>query len=228
MLQEANLHIVKLLLVFGANVNFLDSKLRTALDVAVECNNEQAITLLQALGALQGEVAKKSCFDAKIPRLKSFYDTAKIKSKLMARRQAALIARSRHRQVNENDAQSNGYHHGAEERGASNGVALSAVANGHGSHLNPPAMVNGAIAKDVGKGGVSEEDIMRERLFSNQSLERMTLKDMEDGNTLSTLYERLQQCINITLDISGKLFSFLAYLHNFTLCCHRIFQRKYR
>ncbi len=48
------------------------------------------------------------------------------------------------------------------------------------------------------------EGAMRDRVFSNQSLSGVTLKDMDDGNTLSTLYERLQQCINMTLDISGR------------------------
>ena len=44
---------------------------------------------------------------------------------------------------------------------------------------------------------------MRGRLYS-QSLSCTTLKNMEEGNTLSTLYDRLQQCINMSLDCSGR------------------------
>ena len=83
---------------------------------------------------------------------------------------------------------------------------------GSEAHSGDEALTNGANGCDsqyLSPAFSGEVDFFavdaRERLFSNQSLDGMTLKDMEDGNTLSTLYERLQQCINITLDISSEL-----------------------
>ena len=62
---------------------------------------------------------------------------------------------------------------------------------------------NGIAGNGVLSGSQRESDF-RERTFSTQSFQGATLKDMEDGKTLSTLYERLQQCINIQLELSGK------------------------
>ena len=75
------------------------------------------------------------------------------------------------------------------------GVSFAGVGGdgGLGGNVN---MVDGGARNGTQEG-------MRERMFSNQSLSHVTLKDMEDGNTLSTLYERLQQCVNMTLEISG-------------------------
>lgn len=175
-MQEGSLHVIKLLLIFGAEVSLLNSVLLTPLDVAVQSGNEEAIGLLQQLGAVQGDLAKRS-FGTSIPRLKSFYDTAKMK---------AQLAKQRKKRSN-----------------CANGItAAQTVGNG---------VVNGSLHMgEVGGGegtplGTVEEEgeSGRERLFSSQSLSHVTLRDMEDGNTLSTLYERLQQCINMTLDLSG-------------------------
>ena len=156
-------------------MSLLNSMLLTPLDVAVQCGHEKAIALLQQLGAVQGDLAKHS-FGASIPRLKSFYDTGKMKAQLAKLRQ-------KHRN----------YANGA------NAAASQSVANGD---------VNGAQHGGTwDKVGTTletvEEEDGRERLFSSQSLSHVTLRDMEDGNTLSTLYERLHQCINMTFDLSG-------------------------
>lgn len=165
---------MKLLLIFGAEVNSLDSGFQTPLDVAVDRNSEKAIALLQMLGGVQGELVKMCHFNARIPRLNTIHDTAKIKAQV-----AKLRAKS----------QRNGYR---EPEGS------SPVANGYSTEQH-----NGNL--DMGKGdeGLDVEETVRERLFSNQSLSHVTLKDMEDGNTLSTLYERLNQCINMTFELSG-------------------------
>ena len=194
-MQEGNIHVVKLLLVFGADVNSLNSELATALDVAVECDNEQAIALLQAVGAVQGEQARKACFDAKIPRLKSFHDTAKIKAHLSLQRQRALVAKQTRNVHRRNESVDSGC--------PLNSNGGDGETDELGSQLSPTACASGGGGEEGGVFSDQEEEGARERLFSNQSLNKVTLKDMEDGNTLSTLYERLQQCINITLDISG-------------------------
>lgn len=196
-------------------MNYLDSELLTALDVAVECNNEQAIALLQAIGAMQGELVKKPCFGAKLRRLNTFYDTSKIKAKLAMQRQKALISQRKrvNGNVRPNISVDSGYHaEGVNSNGDSSDGVHTGNANGYDSHLSPAT----ARASGTGdpEGGVFVEDSMRERLFSNQSLEGMTLKDMEDGNTLSTLYERLQQCINITLDITSKAVILIYVTYN--------------
>lgn len=64
--------------------------------------------------------------------------------------------------------------------------------------------------------GVHQESSYRERALSTQSCESATLKDMEDGKTLTTLYERLQQCINVQLELSGKVER--AYCKNLHSC----------
>lgn len=207
--QEGNLFIIKLLLVFGADANFLSSKeLLTPLDVAVECNHAQAIDLLQQIGAVQGELAKKHCFDAKIPRLKSFHDTAKMK--LLAQQRLKLLSARQHPVNGDGNLNGNGYH------------------CNNGYKQNPTGLVSGADHNGDMESGAAcngEEGTERERLYSNQSLQGVTLKDMEDGHTLSTLYERLQQCINVTLDISGIIGCNSNYYGKKlnTLCC-RFFQ----
>lgn len=230
-MQQGNLHVIKLLLIFGANINDLNGDLLTALDVAVDCGSEQAISLLQRLGAVQGEIAKKRSFNTSIPRLKSFLDTAKIKAQLAQRRMKSL---NESRKFSNDESYSepyqysvNGHNGNADAHGscsvasgieasvASEGVTLNGYASGGG-------MRNGINAQhDFGDfpvhEAVEEEDFGegRERLFSNQSLHRVTLKDMEDGTTLSTLYERLQQCINIKLDLSGQHNKFLLAITNY-------------
>lgn len=227
-MQQGNLHVIKLLLIFGADINDLNGDLLTALDVAVDCGSEQAISLLQRLGAVQGEIAKKRSFSTSIPRLKSFLDTAKIKAQLAQRRMKSL---NESRKVSSDESYSepyqysvNGHNGNADAHGscsvasgieasvASEGVTL----NGYGGMRN---RIN--AQHDFGDfpvhEAVEQEDFGegRERLFSNQSLCRVTLKDMEDGTTLSTLYERLQQCINIKLDLSGQHNKFLLAITSY-------------
>ena len=288
---------MKLLVIFGARVNSLDSGFQTPLDVAVECNDERVIALLQKLGGVQGELVKAHHFNAVIPRLNTFHDVAKIKAQVVKVRvksrrtlanrnaycepagiedQGAVVfcagmngssstvegregssddARMKGNavQVRNDIAQGNGYYTSGDDGTPQvNGCGLhigngveghhmsgsargnSHVWNGHGACRSgtgialvgvgeeggcngkessgeeccPSVVVGqGSSAEqrngnlDAGQGSCREE--LRERLFSNQSLSRVTLRDMEDGNTLSTLYERLQQCINMTYDLSG-------------------------
>ena len=75
----------------------------------------------------------------------------------------------------------------------------------HREDDNHSGMINtGAAAGDQGLFPIDNMNAvpMRGRLCS-QNLSAATLKDMEDGNTVSTLYERLQQCINIALSHPG-------------------------
>lgn len=112
-LQEGNFHIIKLLLIFGAEVNALDGRLLTTpLDIAVYQNHEQAIQLLQLLGAVQGESAK-TFFNTGIPRLKSFHDEAKTKMLLAKRRKELWSALE--------NGNGNGYH--KSDRSAKSDVA---------------------------------------------------------------------------------------------------------
>ena len=80
-----------------------------------------------------------------------------------------------------------------EHHGATNGLV-----NGENS-MDGSKIVNGSFTESRfnGEGYVTGE------LCSSSSLSFVTLKDMEDGNTFSTLYDRLQQCINMNLDLSG-------------------------
>lgn len=193
--QEGSLHVVKLLLIFGAEVNSLDSGFLTPLDIAVDCNSEKAIALLQTLGGVQGESVKMRHFNAaRIPRLNTIHDTAKIKAQM-----ARLRAESKR----------NGYHEPDDSAPVLNGHNTGGTCEGGPYYIHDDAGTgtNGNGNLDVGRGdveGLDTEESQRERLFSNQSLSHVTLKDMEDGNTLSTLCERLQQCINMTFELSGS------------------------
>lgn len=173
--QHGNLHVIRLLLVFGAGVNSLDSGLLTPLDVAVDTKNRKAIVLLQQLGGVEGELAKMFHFTARIPRLNTFHDPATIKRQVAKVRARSQICLAR-----------NGSHESAAN-------ASTAACESSGESGDSENMEVGVVSR----GGELE------RTFSNQSLSLVTLKDMEDGNTLSTLYERLQQCINMTLELSG-------------------------
>jgi hypothetical protein len=238
-----------MLLVFGAKVNSLDGAFLTPLDVAVDCNNEAAIALLQRLGGVQGEWLKRCRFSTVIPRLNTLYDVATIKAQV-------ITLRSKSRRI---DANRDGYyasdtsasgsieHAWVKDRGGGcrdggdscrmnneAGAAMGAGEIGEGDSLlvrgNSNKSHGGCDALDGGMSmerstghdsfcgsverhtsmgtgqemGMDDDDVSpRVRLFSNQSLSQVTLKDIEDGHTLSTLYERLQQCINMTFELSG-------------------------
>ncbi len=231
-MKTGNYHVIKLLLVFGATVNSLNSQLLTPLDVAVECCNDQAISLLQSLGAVQGEVAKKLSFNTAIPRLKSFYDTAKMKSLL-----AQKMGKLRDLNTNKHHINGNGYHSSSSspafDVAKSNGhlqcndaynsgrdgeahsiTNASTFTNGvtdSESSIDGNEMTNG-IASLSSAGSHQEDNTSLSKRVSCHSLSHVTLKDMEDGNTFLALHERLQQCININLDLSGELLQMYATL----------------
>lgn len=234
--------MVKLLLVFGARVNSLDSQFQTPLDVAVECSNERAIVMLQKLGGVQGELVKAHHFSTGIPRLNTIHDVAKMKAQVVKlRSKARKVTANRNAYYEPEDSAVDVYagingsagNVGGQEdtsgdaktNGSAGPVGNGYMAQGNSCHTPGGSQVNGCglhIGNDkesfhksgdtleqqnanmgVCLGLVNGEEL-RERLFSNQSLSHVTLRDMEDGNTLSTLYERLQQCINMTYDLSGR------------------------
>ena len=214
-MKSGNHHVIKLLLVFEANINSLNSQLSTPLDIAVESKNDAVISLLQSLGAVQGEIAKTRSFSAAIPRLKSFYDTAKMKSLLSQRRMKMKELNAKRGIANGVQARSSGSTLNINGHLHINGMQSSEDKEARTVTITSANGVNGVDgiemktdkASEGGTGSCDapiqcEEDVpTRQRLHS--SICRATLRDMEDGNTLSTLYERLQQCINITLDLSG-------------------------
>ena len=212
--KNGNYHVLQLLIVFGANINSLDGQLLTPLDVAVENGNEPMISLLQSLGAMQGDAAKKLNFSAPIPRLKTFYDTAKMK---------ALLAKEKE-ELNMNRLQSNGSAHSNATSELSghqqcNGVHQTVIGSDkvHGSKTmtngdsvggaeltNGTAIVDGSpLASNCGTSAQYHDDGSK-TLHSRHSLSLITLGDMENGNACISLHERLQQCININLELSGK------------------------
>ena len=103
---------------------------------------------------------------------------------------------------------SNGSHSSRDEEAHCNGNAVASSVTGSGNGIDEKeveVMNNTASAANAGNHipFLDDEAVpMRERLYS-QNLSYVTLKDTEDGNTLSTLHERLQQCINMSLDRSG-------------------------
>lgn len=200
----------------------MNNECLTPLDVAVECNNEQVIVLLQLNGAVQGDLARKQLFGTKIPRLKSFYDPHKM-AFLAQQRLKSLSARKHLADGNDyfgpnysapvlNGNRTNGYGYNNKNGGTDYelnmkpaDVPAAELVNQNGATLTEHVGMDDANGEEVDAAGEEMEAHMRERLFSNQSLHSATLKDMEDGNTLSTLHERLQQCINMKLELSGYL-----------------------
>lgn len=142
------------------------------------CGNEKGIVLLQSLGGVEGELAKTRSFNAIIPRLKTMHDTAKVKAQL-----AKFRERAWKRNILKDD---DGWLESASARSFCQGEGPMQI-------------------EKLEERNEELEETLRARLFSNQSLDSVTLKDMEDGHTLSTLYERLQQCINMTLELSGSI-----------------------
>ena len=216
-MKSGNHRVVQLLLTFGADLNSLNRELLTPLDVAVECSNEPVICLLQSLGAVQGEVAKKLSFSAPIPRLKSFYDTAKMKL-LLAQKRAKMrklnanrLQNSYHSTSSESaeingHQQYNGIHGSKDEGTCTNGIISADVTTSGESSMDRTEMVDGTALGSNAKTHVrfrAEEDIASEGLHSSHSLSLATLGDMENGDTFLPLHERLQQCININLELSG-------------------------
>ena len=222
-MQEKNLHLIKLLLIFGANINSLNCNNLSPLDIAIQCDSEEIIVFLQSLGALQGEVIiTTTSFDTIRPRLKTFQDKARIKAEQFEARRMARHLRAAHASTMTNGGVANGSAHNEI-------TAKSIEASGINAELQqlPESEIDGddivfddnnsinngaqspANQGDLelvdGSDNVNNTVMRRKRLFSNQSLSDMTLKDMEDGKTLSTLYERLQQCINIQYEISGTV-----------------------
>lgn len=209
-MQAKNLRVVKILLGFGASINSLNCQGRTPLDIAVEYNYEDVVILLQSLGAVQGELARRCSFGAALPQLKTLHDPANNKSRL---RELRLRRRTcKEENSNGSSATVNG------ERGV-----VSAATNGDGDEDDAHAKVKFSDAVEVnyylnGSSTVEKqaddeklqtnenglEANFRQRSWSNQSLNSIRLKDMEDGKSLSTLYERIQQCVNITLELSGE------------------------
>ncbi len=171
---------MELLAIFGANLNALNQQSLTPLDQALEVQFEPAILFLQSLGAGSASVAINCNFETILPRLKSFHDAVKIKEQLKQLRIKSLSAR-RH---------------------------LSRYTSS-GQLVGGEAGVGGA----GGAGGVDMADSVdecwqsagaRDRTFTNQSLEKVTLADMEEGATLLTLSQRLEGFINLRLEMSGE------------------------
>lgn len=108
------------------------------------------------------------------------------------------------RSKSESDKQSNGSHGSADEdvhcskNAATNASEETDSLESEG--MRSTTLVDNAQNHDPFL--LDEAMPMRGRSYS-QHLSRVTLKDMEDGSTLSTLYERLQQCVNMSLDNSG-------------------------
>ena len=191
-LQERNIHIIKLLLVFGANVNSMDNNFRTPLDKAMEYKLDNAIALLKSVGALEGKAARNRNTFASLPRLKAFHNTFKAMERLKDLRMKSLSAM---RRIDNFDSKEEC---GAEQ--SSGNLKMEAV-DGSGGEVAVP---------DAGKKPLNMARRMmkiagmRERTLTNQSLDNATLSDMEDGNTLLYLSQRLEQYINIKLDLSSK------------------------
>lgn len=205
MIKNGNYHVLQLLLVFGANINSLDSQQLTPLDVAVESGNEPIISLLQSLGAVHGEAAKKLNFSAPIPRLKSFYDSAKMKA-LLAQRKAALNMNRLQLNGSVHDSATSQSHehqqcdgvNSTREAGSDKTVADETITNG--DSVDGTASVDeSSLASNSGASN-RYQDIGSKR----HTLSFITLGEMESGNSFISLHERLQQCININLELSGK------------------------
>ncbi len=201
-------------------MNKKDSSYRTPLDVALESNFTDAITLIQSLGGVQGDLARNYNFDAALPRLKSFHDSVDVKERLRQRRKGTFFKPCNGDQLvpisnaNKRDMDSSVQYGGEpnnqvtdqrieDEPGGmdqdhAGGAENNSVVKHHSVRFSDSTR-NDDLDEDECVEGAEK----RERMFS-QSLSRVTLKDMEDGHTLSTLYERLQQCININLEISGE------------------------
>lgn len=182
-------------------MNSLDGVFLTPLDRALEYNFEAATVLLQSVGAVAGRTSVNLNVGPSIPRLKSFHDTAKAKERLKQLRMKSLSARRRIYGPEREEMKK-----GNPEDGE------KAVACGGGfDNLSVREMRNGVpmtfFARDDRRecSPTYDEHIgMRGRLMSNQSLANVTLSDMEDGNTLLVLSHRLEQHINIKLDLSSK------------------------
>lgn len=236
------MHIVKLLLVFGANMNSLDSRCLTPLDKAVEYNFEKAKVLLQSIGAVESKEAINCNFETCLPRLKSFHDTAKAKERLKQLRMKSLSARRRYarysteaelgvgqsvsavtdelcneceegpvkldKMATRNDSRE--YEKSSVACGE-NGVGEDGCDGGHPTrddiHMDKPTCedeVNADAICPISPGGNMNVNIFsRERTLTNQSLDNMTLGDMEDGRTLLTLSQRIDQYIEIKFNLSS-------------------------
>ena len=190
---------MKLLLAFGADINPLDSQSLTPLDHALKQNFESAISLLLSVGALNREAT----FEPDLPRLMSFHDSLKIKEQLKKLRMKSLCAR---RHVSH--YYSNGQIADAGCYGRNEDREASAVNGGRREDCcrsGEDDMLRAGEVLDTPDAGSREDGFVgvRDRLFSNQCLERATLADMESGTTLQTLSQRLERFINLKLDLSG-------------------------
>ena len=201
--------IVKLLVTFGADVNFLDGQSLTPLDKAIECNWEKAIVLLKSVGAIEGTMVKDVESTPCLSRLKSFHDTAKAKERLRQLRMRSLSARRRIDICQPDGAPS--LEQGSEVEGKEDVACGSSAAADNGCRDGEVRENNVNMKPSVPKFNQDDSDStgecfvgMRERLMTNQSLANVTLSDMENGNTLLVLSQRLQQYINIKLDLSSE------------------------
>ena len=188
------------------------------MDLAIEKNDKKVITLLQSLGAVEGDLAKKSMFNTDHPRLKSFCDKMK-QTKIGIVNGNTYDTCDVNSGLNECEVQQSCCQDGKSHLSDIGIVSTNTDKSKSGLELECVSTSNMSSLEhknSVSNNSVNHEDYVRkvdvvdasfpdvrERLFSNQSLCLVTLKDMEDGRTLSTLYERLQQCINIKLELSG-------------------------
>ena len=214
-MQETDHSLVKLLLSFGAKPNSLNRNAETALDVAVRIGHNKIIELLNSVGGKNGEVYHQQFH--KLPRLKSFHDTILMKRRLKKTEKSKNINESRKASTLETSGYTTN-NKAVTDNGEANSPphengTPAPHQNGHPESLShvsldevdtPKSTTTAAAA--AAAGSVEQDDIepeSRERVMSHQSCECVRLVDLEDGMTLTTMYERLQQCINLTLEFSG-------------------------
>jgi hypothetical protein len=218
--QDGDIAVVQLLLAFGADVNQVDSDNQTPLDVAAKgltknrvhakkihwvtspiatpppmspllCRsppkfdvgiNEADSSACELLQTCQDDSQGVTKFTKNKDDMRD-----KLARILKILKSVSVNSRSIHEQSCESHSSGDG------------NVETAAIDENKAMDMNHNASAAKVGSQDYLDGRAVP---MRERSYS-QNMSYATFKDMEDGNTLSTLYERLQQCVNMSLDSSG-------------------------